>query len=91
MKTFEEWKEDYGLVWESNYCRATDQDCEAAWNASAENSAEEIAKRDERIAEIESRLNEVALDWQMLAAALAACEEREKALRELKGNNYNKT
>lgn len=34
--TFDQWKEDYGLVHEPNYCKLTESDCEAAFTAGSD-------------------------------------------------------
>ena len=52
MTTFEEWKDDYGLVYEPNYSEATEADCKAAFNAGAASQAMAIAAKDAEIAEL---------------------------------------
>ena len=42
--TFEEWKDDYGLVYEPNYSEATEADCKAAFAAGAASRDAEIAE-----------------------------------------------
>lgn len=42
--TFEEWKEDYGLVYAPNYCEGTDADCRAAFTAGAASRDAEVAQ-----------------------------------------------
>ena len=53
MTTFEEWKDDYGLVYEPNYSEATEADCKAAFAAGA-------ASRDAEIVELVTALLEIS-------------------------------
>jgi len=42
--TFAEWKEDYGLVYEPNYCEGTEADCLAAFKAGSASRDAEVAE-----------------------------------------------
>ena len=42
--TFAEWKEDYGLVYEPNYCEGTEADCLAAFKAGAASRDAEVSR-----------------------------------------------
>ena len=43
--TFEEWKEEYGLVHEPNYSAFTEADCLAAFNAGYRNCSDELCEK----------------------------------------------
>lgn len=64
--TFEEWKDDYGLVFEPNYSEHTEADCLAAFKAGA-------AGRDAEVAELNLRYEKL-----LNIAALRETEQQEK-------------
>ena len=59
MTTFEEWKDDYGLVYEPNYSEATEADCKAAFNAGAASRDAEIAE----LVDVFNKARKFVFEW----------------------------
>lgn len=57
--TFEQWKEDYALVYEPNYSKATEADCLAAWKAGQEEMQQQLAAEQAYSARLRSLLEHI--------------------------------
>ena len=71
--TFEKWKDDYGLVYEPNYCEGTEADCKAAFQAGAASRDAEVA----RLKTVPMRYRRMAFNAQLqdkIAELVAALE-----------------
>jgi hypothetical protein len=56
-EAFEKWKDDYGLVYEPNYSKATEADCLAAYKAGYLALLTDLAEREAEIAKLRNALD----------------------------------
>ena len=78
--TFDEWKDDYGLVYEQNYCEGTEADCLAAFKAGASSRDDEVEQLSKHVAMLRQKIMEASKEsaevWLILREAILENDQR---------------